>query len=116
MIPGSTFKDLLPLFEADEQTRLIVLIGEIGGSVEEEAAEYIRRHVTKPVIAMIAGRDAPRGRNMGHAGAIVSADGTGSAQSKEAALKDAGVHIAENTAHILALAQAILGPGQEEGA
>ncbi len=101
MIPGSTFSDILPLFEADGQTKAIVMIGEIGGSEEELAAEYIKAHVTKPVVALIAGKNAPKGRSMGHAGAIVSADGTGSAESKERALRSAGVHIAETTTHIV---------------
>ncbi len=101
MIPGSTFVDLLPDFMADPETKAIVMIGEIGGNEEELAAEYLKRHTGKPVIAMIAGKNAPKGRSMGHAGAIVSADGTGSAASKEAALKDAGAIIAENTQHIL---------------
>jgi succinyl-CoA synthetase alpha subunit len=101
MIPGSAFIDLLPDFEADSRTKAIVLIGEIGGSDEELAAEYIKAHVTKPVVALIAGKNAPKGKNMGHAGAIVSADGTGSAENKEKALKAAGVHIAESTNHIV---------------
>jgi succinyl-CoA synthetase alpha subunit len=100
MIPGSTFVDLLPDFEADPETRAIVMIGEIGGGEEELAAAYIQKHVTKPVVAMIAGKNAPKGKNMGHAGAIVSADGTGSAESKERALTAAGVHIAESTLQI----------------
>jgi succinyl-CoA synthetase alpha subunit len=108
MIPGSAFADLLPDFERDEQTRAIVLIGEIGGSEEEIAAEYIKAHVTKPVVALIAGKNAPRGKNMGHAGAIVSADGVGSAENKEAALRDAGVHIAESTSHIVEILKKIL--------
>ncbi|MDO4548641.1 MAG: succinate--CoA ligase subunit alpha [Clostridia bacterium] len=101
MIPGSTFADVLPDFNADPQTKIIVLIGEIGGNEEELAAEYIKKHVNKPVVALIAGKNAPKGRSMGHAGAIVSADGTGSAQNKELALADAGVIIAENTQHIV---------------
>jgi len=101
MIPGSSFVDILPFFEKDEQTKVIVLIGEIGGNQEELAAEYIKKYVTKPVVALIAGKNAPRGRNMGHAGAIVSADGRGSAQSKESALISAGVHIAESTNQIV---------------
>ncbi|MGE4484022.1 MAG: succinate--CoA ligase subunit alpha [Oscillospiraceae bacterium] len=100
MIPGSTFIDLLPDFQADPETKAIVMIGEIGGGEEELAAKYIRKHVTKPVVAMIAGKNAPKGKNMGHAGAIVSADGTGSAESKETALKAAGAYIAESTLHI----------------
>lgn len=101
MIPGSTFVDILPLFEADEETKAIVMIGEIGGSEEELAAEYIKHYVTKPVVALIAGKNAPKGKSMGHAGAIVSADGTGSAENKEKALRAAGVHIAETTAGIV---------------
>ncbi len=101
MIPGSTFVDLLPMFEEDPETKAIVMIGEIGGSEEELAAEYIKKNVTKPVVALIAGKNAPKGRSMGHAGAIVLADGTGSAQNKERCLKEAGVYIAESTAHIV---------------
>lgn len=103
MIPGTTFVELLPEFEADPDTKAIVMIGEIGGCEEELAAAYIKDHVTKPVIALIAGKNAPKGRSMGHAGAIVSADGTGSAESKERALKDAGVSCAESTQHIVDL-------------
>lgn len=101
MIPGSTFTDLLPLFEADPETKTIVMIGEIGGNEEELAAEYIKNHVTKPVVALIAGKNAPKGKSMGHAGAIVAADGTGSAENKEKALRAAGVHIAETTTGIV---------------
>jgi succinyl-CoA synthetase alpha subunit len=101
MIPGSAFVDILPLFENDAQTKVIVLIGEIGGNEEETAAEYIKEHVKKPVIALIAGKNAPKGKSMGHAGAIVSADGTGSAENKEKALRSAGVYIAENTTEIV---------------
>jgi len=107
MIPGSTFVDLLPLFEADAETKAIVLIGEIGGSEEELAAEYIKNHVSKPVVAMIAGKNAPKGRSMGHAGAIVSADGTGSAENKEKRLMDAGVYIAESTVQIVEILEKI---------
>ena len=101
MIPGSTFVDLLPLLQADDETKQIVLIGEIGGDEEEKAAAYIKEHVTKPVIAVIAGKNAPKGRSMGHAGAIVAADGTGSAQNKEKALCEAGVYIADTTDDIV---------------
>ena len=101
MIPGSTFTDFLPMFEKDPQTEIIVMIGEIGGADEEEAAQYIKDNIKKPVIALVAGKNAPRGTSMGHAGAIVSADGTGSAQKKEERLRDAGVTIAESTEHIL---------------
>ena len=107
MIPGSTFEDILPLFEKDDQTKAIILIGEIGGSEEELAAEYIAKNMSKPVIAMIAGKNAPKGRSMGHAGAIVSADGTGSAENKEKKLREAGVHIAESTEHIVELLQSM---------
>ena len=109
MIPGSTFKDIIPLFEADEETKVIVMIGEIGGSDEEQVAEYIKDHVTKPVIALIAGKNAPKGKSMGHAGAIVSADGTGSAENKEKALRAAGVHIADTTTDVTRIAKEILG-------
>lgn len=108
MIPGSTFVELLPLFEADPETKAIVMIGEIGGSEEELAAEYIKNNVKKPVVALIAGKNAPKGRSMGHAGAIVSADGTGSAENKEKCLREAGVHIAESTAHIVEILTKIL--------
>ncbi len=97
MIPGSTFTDLLPYFEKDPETRIIVIIGEIGGNEEELAALYIKENVTKPVVAMIAGKNAPKDTSMGHAGAIVSPDGEGSAEKKETELKAAGVHIAEGT-------------------
>ena len=109
MIPGSTFKDIIPLFEADEETKVIVMIGEIGGSDEEQVAEYIKAHVTKPVIALIAGKNAPKGKSMGHAGAIVAADGTGSADNKEKALRAAGVHIADTTSDVTRIAKEILG-------
>ena len=108
MIPGSTFVDILPLFEADPDTKVIIMIGEIGGSEEELAADYIKNHVSKPVIALIAGKNAPRGRSMGHAGAIVSADGTGSAENKEKKLIEAGVHIADSTVNIVEILENIL--------
>lgn len=91
-INGSSFKDILELFEADPDTDAVVLVGEIGGPQEAEAAEYIRDHMTKPVAAYIAGLSAPKGRRMGHAGAIVSAFGE-SAQEKVDILKQAGVSI-----------------------
>lgn len=107
MIPGSTFVDLLPLFEADPETKAIVLIGEIGGSEEELAAEYIGKYVCKPVVALIAGKNAPKGRSMGHAGAIISVDGTGSAENKEKRLKEAGVYIADSTANIVEILETL---------
>lgn len=112
MIPGSTFVDLLPDFNDDSDTKAIVLIGEIGGNEEELAAKYLQTHMKKPVVAMIAGKNAPKGQSMGHAGAIVSADGTGSAESKERALKEAGVIIAENTQHIVEICQALRREGK----
>ncbi len=112
MIPGSTFVDVLPDFQADPETKTILLIGEIGGNEEELAAAYIKQHVDKPVIALIAGKNAPKGRSMGHAGAIVAADGTGSAGSKEKALRDAGVIIAENTQHIVDLVLGLKSEGR----
>ena len=114
MIPGSSFADLLPLLEADPQTKVIVLIGEIGGSDEEAAAAYIKEHVTKPVVAMIAGRNAPRGRSMGHAGAIVAADGTGSAENKERRLKGAGAILADSTQHIVEITAKLLQHGHRK--
>jgi len=108
MIPGSSFIDFLPMFEQDEQTKIIVLIGEIGGSDEEIAAEYIKKNVKKPIVALIAGKNAPKGTSMGHAGAIVSADGTGSAENKEKRLTEAGVIIAESTEHIVKIIKDML--------
>ena len=94
-MPGTTFLDLLPLFEADSQTDVIVLVGEIGGSDEEIAAEYIRT-MTKPVVGFIGGRTAPPGKRMGHAGAIISGT-TGTAQAKVDALLSAGATVADTT-------------------
>ena len=98
-IPGSSFVDMLKLFEDDDQTEAIVLVGEIGGSAEEAAAEYIKNNVTKPVISYIAGQTAPAGKRMGHAGAII-AGGKGTAKDKIEKLKECGVHIADNLVSI----------------
>ncbi len=98
-VVGTDFVDILRLFQKDEETQLIVLIGEIGGSAEEEAAEIIQREITKPVIGFIAGQTAPRGKRMGHAGAIISGN-KGTASSKITALKNAGVTLVENPADI----------------
>jgi succinyl-CoA synthetase alpha subunit len=96
-IVGSSFIDLLKLFDADPETEGVFLIGEIGGTAEEETAAYVREHFRKPVAAFIAGRTAPRGRRMGHAGAIISG-GRGTADEKIAALEAAGVTIAQSPA------------------
>ena len=94
-VPGSSFVDVIELFQADQETELIVLAGEIGGSAEEEAAQYIAERVTKPVVAYIAGVTAPPGRKMGHAGAIISGS-QGTAQAKMEALAAAGVVVTAN--------------------
>ncbi len=98
-IQGMNFIDCLALFEADPETQGIVMVGEIGGNAEEDAAAYIKAHVNKPVVAYIAGITAPAGKRMGHAGAIIS-QGQGTAEGKYAALEAAGVHITRSPAEI----------------
>jgi len=98
-IPGSNFIDILALFEQDDQTEAIVMIGEIGGTAEEEAAAYIKTNISKPVVSYIAGVTAPAGKRMGHAGAIISG-GKGTAAEKFAALQDAGVKTVNSLADI----------------
>ena len=98
-IPGSSFIDMLKLFEEDTQTEAIVMVGEIGGTAEEAAAEYIKNNISKPVISYIAGQTAPAGKRMGHAGAII-AGGKGTAADKISKLKECGVHVADNLVEI----------------
>jgi succinyl-CoA synthetase alpha subunit len=106
-VPGSSFVDVLKLFQEDEQTELIVLSGEIGGSAEEEAAEYIAEHVSKPVLAYIAGFTAPAGKQMGHAGAIVSGS-AGTAKAKAEALEARGVRVGRTPTEVAELAVQVL--------
>ena len=98
-IIGTTFVDALELFEADPETRAVVMIGEIGGSAEETAAEFVQKRMSKPVAAFIAGQNAPPGKRMGHAGAII-AGGKGAARDKIAALQDAGAAVAKSPAEM----------------
>ena len=107
-VPGTSFIDVLAAFESDPETKAIVMIGEIGGTAEEEAAEYIKEHVTKPVVTYIAGVTAPPGKKMGHAGAIVM-KGKGTAKAKMDALTAAGASVAQNPTEIGGLVAKALG-------
>ncbi|HXN39413.1 MAG TPA: succinate--CoA ligase subunit alpha [Solirubrobacteraceae bacterium] len=107
-VPGSSFVDILELFETDEQTELVVLSGEIGGSAEEEAAQYIAAHMSKPVVAYIAGFTAPAGKQMGHAGAIVSGS-AGTAAAKAQALEANGVRVGRTPTEVADIAVETLG-------
>lgn len=105
-VVGLYFRELLEMFQKDVDTEAIVMIGEIGGNAEELAAEYIKKYVTKPVVAFIAGQSAPPGKQMGHAGAIISG-GSGSAKEKIAALIEAGIQVAKEPAEIPVLLRSI---------
>jgi succinyl-CoA synthetase alpha subunit len=107
-VVGTRFLDALQLFKDDDATEAVIMIGEIGGTAEEEAAEYVKKHFNKPVIGFIAGRTAPPGRRMGHAGAIISG-GKGTAAEKMAAMKRAGIHVVESPAMIGAAVLKALG-------
>ena len=107
-VPGSSFVDVLELFELDDQTELVVMAGEIGGSAEEEAAEYIAAQMSKPVVAYIAGFTAPEGKQMGHAGAIVSG-GSGTAAAKAQALEAKGVRVGRTPTDVAQIAVEVLG-------
>ncbi|MCW3010347.1 MAG: Succinate--CoA ligase [ADP-forming] subunit alpha [Solirubrobacterales bacterium] len=107
-VPGSSFIDIIELFENDDQTELIVMSGEIGGDAEEQAAAYIKEHVTKPVVGYIAGFTAPEGKTMGHAGAIVSGS-AGTAAAKAEALEAVGVRVGRTPTQVAQIAMEIVG-------
>jgi succinyl-CoA synthetase alpha subunit len=107
-IIGLSYKQLLPLFEADPETEAIVMIGEIGGDLEIQAAEFIKENITKPVVAFIAGQTAPKGKRMGHAGAIISGS-AGTASEKMSALEKAGVKVVVSPADIGKAVKEVLG-------
>ncbi len=110
-VPGTDFIDVLVMFEEDPETELIVMCGEIGGDAEERAAEYIAAHVSKPVVAYIAGFTAPPGKTMGHAGAIVSGS-RGTAKAKAEALEEKGVRVGRTPTQVAELAVSLLGDAQ----
>jgi succinyl-CoA synthetase alpha subunit len=105
-IIGTSFIDVIDMFNQDPETEAIVMIGEIGGEEEEKAAAFCAREVRKPMAAFIAGRTAPPGRRMGHAGAIISSGGGGTAESKRTALEEAGIRVADSPSHIPQLLRA----------
>ena len=113
-IIGTNFIDCLSMFEKDPQTKAIVLIGEIGGTDEEEAAEFIKRNVTKPVVVFIAGRTAPPGKRMGHAGAII-AGGTGTAKEKIEAFNKVGIKVATSPAEVAILVKDVMEKSRKKG-
>ena len=112
-IVGTGFLDVLEMFQKDPQTKAVVLIGEIGGTDEEDAAVYIKKNMTKPVVAFVAGRTAPPGKRMGHAGAII-AGGSGTAAEKIAAFQKAGIKVAESPAEVAVLVKKALGKSEKK--